>query len=275
MKHIIRGPNIGIIACSTWTSPDRFSVSVSRMMVEMKTGTHDRGTTFFPIYRYESLLGKEIVQTHNFTQEFIDIWCAKTRTEFIPIGRGDGKACTGPEDVISWLYGLFFSPAYRSRFRSAISQGFPSVLLTSNLEFMREVIRLGIELIDLHLMESQKLDDIVVTYFGSSNPIVGKVGWSNGTVWLNAGKISARQGHRATVPGTDGFECVPEPVWDFHIGGYQVGPKWLNGRKGRALSNYEIIHFQKILVILSETIRIMDEIDEVIEDHGGWPDAFH
>ena len=25
---------------------------------------------------------------------------------------------------------------------------------------------------------------------------------------------------------------------------------------------------------LNETIRIMKEIDEVIEEHGGWPDAF-
>ena len=275
MKHVLRGKNIGFIACSTWTTPDRFSVGVSRIMVEMKTGTHDRGTTFFPIYRYESLLGDEIEQIHNFTPEFIKMWCAKTRTEFVPTGSGDGKTWTGPEDVISWLFGLFFSPAYRQRYRSALSQGFPSVLLTSNLNFMREMTRLGNELIDLHLMESQKLDDIVDTYFGSRNPKVGTVGWSNGTVWLDAGKTKTRQGYRATVPGTFGFECVPEKVWDFHIGGYQVGPKWLNGRKGRVLSNYEIIHFQKILVILAETIRIMDEIDEAIEDHGGWPDAFH
>ena len=36
----------------------------------------------------------------------------------------------------------------------------------------------------------------------------------------------------------------------------------------------EIIHYQKIVVALSETIRLMTEIDEVIEDHGGWPGAF-
>lgn len=30
----------------------------------------------------------------------------------------------------------------------------------------------------------------------------------------------------------------------------------------------------KIVAAISETIRLMDEIDEVIEEHGGWPDAF-
>ena len=32
-----------------------------------------------------------------------------------------------------------------------------------------------------------------------------------------------------------------------------------------------IDHYQRIVVALNETIRIMGEIDEVIEEHGGWP----
>ena len=70
------------------------------------------------------------------------------------------------------------------------------------------------------------------------------------------------------------FDGVPEGVWNFHVGGYQVCHKWLKDRKGRTLSDEDIAHYQKIVVALSETIRIMAEIDEVIEAHGGWPDAF-
>jgi hypothetical protein len=40
------------------------------------------------------------------------------------------------------------------------------------------------------------------------------------------------------------------------------------------LTDEDIDHYQKIVVALSETIRIMAEIDEIIEAHGGWPDAF-
>ena len=58
------------------------------------------------------------------------------------------------------------------------------------------------------------------------------------------------------------------------IGGYQVCEKWLKDRKGRALSSEDITHYQKIVVALSETIRIMAEIDKVIDVHGGWPGAF-
>ena len=73
---------------------------------------------------------------------------------------------------------------------------------------------------------------------------------------------------------TCGFRGVPEAVWNFHIGGYQVCEKWLKDRKGRVLSKADIEHYQRIVVALSETIRLMKEIDEVIDKHGGWPGAF-
>lgn len=77
-----------------------------------------------------------------------------------------------------------------------------------------------------------------------------------GHVWINA---------------THYFENVPLAAWKMHIGGYQVCLKWLKDRKGRILSREEIAHYQKIVAILAETIRLMEEIDNVIEQAGGWP----
>jgi hypothetical protein len=45
-------------------------------------------------------------------------------------------------------------------------------------------------------------------------------------------------------------------------------------RRGRKLSKGDIAHYQRIVVALAETIRLMKEIDEVINAHGGWPGAF-
>jgi hypothetical protein len=75
-------------------------------------------------------------------------------------------------------------------------------------------------------------------------------------------------------PGTSGFRGVPEAVWNFNIGGYQVCEKWLKDRKGRTLSDDDIAHYHKIVIALTETLRLMAEIDEVINHHGGWPVAF-
>jgi len=56
--------------------------------------------------------------------------------------------------------------------------------------------------------------------------------------------------------------------------GYQVCEKWLKDRKGRRLGKDDVAHYQKIVVALDEIIRLMVEIDETIEKHGGWPGAF-
>ncbi len=60
----------------------------------------------------------------------------------------------------------------------------------------------------------------------------------------------------------------------FTIGGHKVSEKWLKDRKGSVLTQDDIEHYQKIIVAISETIRLTAEIDEVVDAHGGWSDAF-
>ena len=183
-------------------------------------------------------------------------------------------AAVTPETTIGFIYAVLHSPEYRSRYADFLKIDFPRVPSTAKLHLFGMLSRLGDGLMALHLLESPNVGKFITTYAGPRNTEVGRVGWSDGTVWLDSRKTNAREGHRATKPGTIGFKGVPEEVWDFHIGGYQVCHKWLKDRKGRRLSDEDVAHYQKIVVALNETIRIMTEIDEVIEAHGGWPDAF-
>ena len=64
------------------------------------------------------------------------------------------------------------------------------------------------------------------------------------------------------------FEGVPPEVWAFEIGGYQVLHKWLKDRRGRVLDYDDQRHYQQVVVALSETMRLMDEIDAAIP---AWP----
>ena len=57
-------------------------------------------------------------------------------------------------------------------------------------------------------------------------------------------------------------------MWEFKVGGYQVCEKWLRDRKGRTLSSDDITHYQRVVVLLKETIRLMKEIDKFIVK---WP----
>ena len=89
------------------------------------------------------------------------------------------------------------------------------------------------------------------------------------TVWIDGkGAAGNFQG------GSAGFSPVPEAVWHLYIGGYQVCEKWLKDRKGRELSEDDIVHYQKVVVAIGETIRLMQEIDQLIDKNGGWPVAF-
>ena len=56
-----------------------------------------------------------------------------------------------------------------------------------------------------------------------------------------------------------------------HVGGYQVCEKWLKDRKARKLTYEDLQHYQKIVVALQETIRLMAKADSAIESHTGWP----
>lgn len=76
---------------------------------------------------------------------------------------------------------------------------------------------------------------------------------------------------RVSINKTQYFAPVPPEVWAFQIGGYQVCHKWLKDRKGRTLTEEDITHYGNIVAALGETIRLMADIDAVIEEHGGWP----
>ncbi len=166
-----------------------------------------------------------------------------------------------PEDIFHYAYAVFHSPGYRSRYAEFLKIDFPRLPLTGSLDLFRALARLGGELTALHLLESPKLAKPLTEFIGGRNPEVEKVSWSKNTVWVDKAQ-------------TAGFHGVHEAVWNFHIGGYQVCEKWLKDRKGRTLTKDDLAHYHKIVVALSETIRLMAEIDQVIEKHGGWPGAF-
>ena len=76
---------------------------------------------------------------------------------------------------------------------------------------------------------------------------------------------------RVWINGTQYFEGIPQEVWQFHIGEYQVCDKWLKDRKGRQLTYDDLTHYQQVVAALAETMRLMSAVDEVINGNGGWP----
>jgi hypothetical protein len=219
------------------------------------------GINVFPLYLYprEAEPSLDDSTRVNFAPSFLAAIAARLGLPQV----GEHRVPKGlrPEDIIQYMYAVFHSPRYRTRYAEFLKIDFPRLPLAGDQELFHALARLGGELVALHLLESARLDRHITEYHGPRAPEVEKVSYGHDTVWLDKEK-------------SYGFRGVPEAVWDFPIGGYQVCEKWLKDRKGRTLSKDDIAHYQKIVVALAETTRIMKEIDEVVEQHGGWPAAF-
>lgn len=166
-----------------------------------------------------------------------------------------------PEDIFHYVYAIFHSPSYRTRYQSHLQLDYPRVPLPKAYPLFQALAHLGGELTALHLMESRQLERPITVFRGSAKSEVTKVRYDKRMVSLDDSQ-------------TVGFVGVPEAVWNFEVGGFQICEKWLKDRRGRTLSRHDVGHYHKIVVALNETIRLMTDVDEVIGEHGGWPSAF-
>jgi hypothetical protein len=95
-------------------------------------------------------------------------------------------------------------------------------------------------------MEAQAIGEAPFPLQGEGDGKVEEVRHDAEKVWINDGQY---------------FGNVPAASWSLQVGGYQVADKWLKDRRGRKLSFDEVKHYQRILKVLSETIRIMSTIE--------------
>ena len=159
-----------------------------------------------------------------------------------------------PEDIFQYVYAVLNSPGYRTKYSKFLKVGFPRVPLTSDIGLFRALAGKGRELVALHLLDEKdapSLNQFITKYRKAGTNLVEKVEYDPAT-------------RRVKINEEQYFEDVPPEAWNFHVGGYQVCEKWLKDRKGRALSYDDLQHWQRVVVALKETQRLMDEIDALI-----------
>ena len=270
MQPLMAGWNQGLIA--TRQTSDQWDVLVSRDICGHKSVAAYDINTFFPLYLYPNGQPKASLfeldepsrapggRRPNLTPAFVAAMEKALSLTFIPDSKGDRQATFGPEDVFDYMYAVFHAPTYRSRYAESLKIDFPRLPLTSNPELFRVLCSLGESLVAVHLLEH--IPPPCTRFPVGDGNMVEQVRYSEphgaepGRVWINK---------------TQYVEGVSPAVWAYHVGGYQVCEKWLKDRKGRLLSYDDLTHYQRIVAALGETIRLMGEIDRVIEAHGGWP----
>ncbi|MDO9069074.1 MAG: type ISP restriction/modification enzyme [Deltaproteobacteria bacterium] len=259
MRHMIRGHNIALIA--TRQTRDEWHILTTDCLMGHKAMAAFDINSVFPLYLCPpgDALDASAGRRPNINPKFLQALAEELKApQEGPHGLLKGVT---PEDIFHYAYAVFHSPTYRTRYGAFLKIDFPHLPLTSNRDLFFSLAALGGELGALHLMESPKLNDLITEFPEKGTDAVEKVQYTekDKRVWINPVQY---------------FGGVPAAAWNFHIGGYQVCEKWLKDRKGRKLTYQDTQHYQRIVVAMNETIRLMGEIDKVIEAQGGWPDAF-
>ena len=170
-----------------------------------------------------------------------------------------------PIDILDYIYAVLHSPTYRETYKEFLKIDFPRVPYPSDADTFWQLVTLGGELRQIHLLESPRLAAQIKALslgypIGGDNSVTRKmtktsVGFepdeadsSMGKVWLN---------------DTQYFTNVPLVAWEFYIGGYQPAQKWLKDRRDRTLDHHDIKHYRNIIASLSLTNELMQQIDTI------------
>ena len=258
-QHLVYGSNYSLVVMRQVSMHEGFSHAlVASSMPNNRAFYSKKGkTSYFPLYLYSggenSFLNSGELLGINFHQEFISKILNKLGFSSLQIGLSDLNETVGAENILNYIYAILHSQVYRERYVDFLKTDFPRIPFTSNRNTFKVLSLLGQELIALHLMKSPQLEQYITRFIENGGNLVVDatyVKYADGEVIIN------KKGDR--------FTGVPESVWNFYVGGYQVCHKWLKDRKGRQLSPDDLNHYQKIVVALSETMQIMNAIDAAI-----------
>jgi predicted helicase len=224
-------PNIGLVArrnCRTkWR--DAF------VTAHITDGNFfDARTYVFPLYvESPSSVTQSDRRRINFTAEFAEF----TKNQY------PNKNITA-EEILGYIYTILHSPTYRDLFEEQLKNDFPRISFVKDYQLFKNMSGIGLQLIELHLMKVRLNTTTAFNEQGSN--VVGSIKYKNGRAYINSAQF---------------FAGIPEDVWEFYVGGYQVLDKWLKSRKGRELSSSDIEHFLQVVEVIKKTIEYMKEID--------------
>ncbi|ALU74914.1 DNA methyltransferase [Tenacibaculum dicentrarchi] len=269
MQHFITGDNLGLIFRRQQPEALDLYVFCSKKIIADGYIRSDNkgGESIAPLYLYpeekkdtdifsEDKKGEAIARVPNLDKKIINKLAKKLGLKFTNEKEETAKTFA-PIDVLDYIYAVLHSPNYRETYKEFLKIDFPRVPFPKDEKTFWDLVKLGGEIRQIHLLESPIVEDAITQYLGDGDNIITRkltktdIGYqavtdTHGKVWIN---------------DINYFDNVPLVAWEFYIGGYQPAQKWLKDRKGRELDYEDIFHYNKIIVALTQTDKIMKEID--------------
>lgn len=290
MQHFIKKNNIGLNWIRPMSSKYEFDIFISKNITDQcSAGNKSAGagiSYLAPLYIYpENTSQQKLLETNtrtpNINPEIVKQIADGLGLTFTNEKETEGKVCFAnskelrpefkqsfaPIDLLDYIYAVLHSPSYREKYKEFLKIDFPRVPYPTDSQTFWQLVALGGELRQIHLLESPIVEQYITQYPEDGNNIVTKPKYEQRNYVIENDIITHNDTFepmgRVYINETQYFDNVPQVAWNFYIGGYQPAQKWLKDRKERELNYEDILHYQKIIVALSETDRIMKEIDKI------------
>jgi predicted helicase len=160
-----------------------------------------------------------------------------------------------PEEIFGYIYAILHSPTYRSKYSEFLKIDFPRIPFAEDKKVFKQLAELGNELINVHLLKVPELDDSLGEFIGKGDSIVEKLNY-----------VTEKKIGKLYINKTQYFNNVPQQVYDFYIGGYQVIDKYLKERKGRKLTYDEAGNIESTIRAIKFTLEQMSKIDKLTKN---------
>jgi hypothetical protein len=279
MHHFNQSENIGLIFSRQATDENWTAIQVSNNMIDNRFHFSYKGIPVqAPLYLYpastdQPTLDPSPKRTPNLNPEIIKEIEKRLGLTFTPEPesgnlcfihnndelRDEFKQTFAPIDLLDYIYAVLHSPNYREKYKEFLKIDFPRVPYPEDADMFWKLVKLGGQIREIHLLESSIVNKFITSYpMEGTNEITTRIARKDWQIIDEEKQLG-----RIWINDTQYFDNIPLSAWQFYIGGYQPAQKWLKDRRNRTLNFEDILHYQKVIVALTETERLMGEIDAV------------
>ncbi|ECL9564020.1 DNA methyltransferase [Campylobacter jejuni] len=251
MEHFLENENIGLI-CDRGTKLNNINnIFISNKIIDLHlVGS---GSYIYPLYLYPTTRSKKFLKKENpnFNEENFTSKIENFKESFRTFIDELYKEKFSPEDILGYIYAVLFHKIYREKYLDFLKIDFPKIPFTKDKNTFKNLSKLGLKLINLHLLKNDELDfnvgEALFKDIKNKNLKIQKIKYNKDTkeLFINESLY---------------FTKVSLEIYEFKIGGYAVLDKYLKSHKEEDIDHK---HFTLIIQTLNETLKIQDEISKI------------
>lgn len=250
-EHFLENENIGLI-CDRGTKLNNIdNIFISSKIIDLHlVGS---GSYIYPLYLYPTTRSKKFLKKENpnFNEENFTSKIENFKESFRTFIDEFYKEKFSPEDILGYIYAVLFHKIYREKYLDFLKIDFPKIPFTKDKNTFKNLSKLGLKLVNLHLLKNDELDfnvgEALFKDIKNKNFKIQKIKYNKDAkeLFINESLY---------------FNKVSPEIYEFKIGGYAVLDKYLKSHKEEDIDHK---HFTLIIQTLDETLKIQDEISKI------------